>query len=35
MTFLEDALSPPGLSLELLIQLKDQDTRFFLFFFVQ
>ena len=28
MTFLEDALSLPGLSLELLFQLKDQDTSF-------
>ena len=28
MTFLEDALSLPGLSLELLFQLNDQDTSF-------
>ena len=32
MTFLEDALSLPGLSLELLFQLKDQDISFFVCF---
>ena len=32
MTFLEDALSPSGLSPELLFQLKNQDTRFFVLF---
>ena len=32
MTFLEDALSLPGLSFELLFQFKDQDTRFFVLF---
>ena len=35
MPFLEDALSLTGLSLELLFQLKDQDTRFLFFVFVQ
>ena len=34
MMFLEDALSLPGLSLELLFQFKDRDTSF-VFCFVQ